>query len=587
MPWRALGMLVFGVSIIFLFVRLHGDGYDFPVQVTKLRDELEFLRSPDRTFLEISNSLPSSSSSSSSSSSLLHPDTDTGSKGDPMFGRLRSWNAQRHLDKKKKDTTMEKEQEDQEESNIIEHVVNSDSTVDKEEEEEEREDNRWIWMTNVWYNDGECGAEWELMYIHKFPGPITHTSLSRRIVQQQQQHKQPHNGNDEEGEVNNNNNSNDDADQIQEQHQQQQAESIRLAVVYKVIQDEYVAYHSRIYHFGMYQQQQEEDKEEEEDHQEVDIKEDCGSMSSSTETCHRQQPFLSFDYVLPGTTPIKDFTLEHDVILYSSNEFHVMTAHVQEYRDQWDYQVAISTELTEVMTGNKKWAIVDKWNTERFPSVSHETDMIMDEVYTDGVSIQHPFVVKAVDGSSFHMPIKETIVSLENSDRPRWSSESSNQNSKNNDNDDNNNSKKNKNTKNNNPSTAFKNKWGESTIKTGPLNSIDTEQGVMNDANDIMVLKTIGNSILILKRDLLLLQEENNINNNISPISTPWRLSMIMNDELYDPTSPLAASRNVLAMRLVRAQPTAIIRAAEATLAEMMKSHQYDDNADDKGDVNK
>lgn len=41
---------------------------------------------------------------------------------------------------------------------------------------------------------------------------------------------------------------------------------------------------------------------------------DCGP---STETCHRQHPFLSYDYVLPGTTLIKEVTLEHDTILYS------------------------------------------------------------------------------------------------------------------------------------------------------------------------------------------------------------------------------------------------------------------------------
>jgi hypothetical protein len=59
------------------------------------------------------------------------------------------------------------------------------------------------------------------MYTHKFPGQITHTSLSRR--------------------------KNEDEDQGAEK------ESIRLAIVFKVVRDEHVAYHSRVYHFGIYE----------------------------------------------------------------------------------------------------------------------------------------------------------------------------------------------------------------------------------------------------------------------------------------------------------------------------------------------
>lgn len=60
------------------------------------------------------------------------------------------------------------------------------------------------------------------MYTHKLPGPITHTSLSRRMI-------------------------------TQEKDGERTTESIRLAVVYKVIQDEHAAYHSRVYHFGVFQ----------------------------------------------------------------------------------------------------------------------------------------------------------------------------------------------------------------------------------------------------------------------------------------------------------------------------------------------
>lgn len=62
------------------------------------------------------------------------------------------------------------------------------------------------------------------MYTHKLPGPVTHTSLSRRVITQER------NG------------------------AERTTESIRLAVVYKVIQDEHAAYHSRVYHFGVFQE---------------------------------------------------------------------------------------------------------------------------------------------------------------------------------------------------------------------------------------------------------------------------------------------------------------------------------------------
>lgn len=62
------------------------------------------------------------------------------------------------------------------------------------------------------------------MYTHRFPGPITHSSLSKHLIPL----------------------SNEDGDQGFE------GESIRLAIVYKVVQNEQVAYHSRVYHFGIY-----------------------------------------------------------------------------------------------------------------------------------------------------------------------------------------------------------------------------------------------------------------------------------------------------------------------------------------------
>ncbi|KAF9299929.1 hypothetical protein BGZ74_008487 [Mortierella antarctica] len=588
-PWRALGMLAFGLAIIFMFVRLHGDGYDFPVKVTKLKDELEFPRQPDRTYLEVSSLYPQDEEDQNAVEDGDRieevPVAGSGSQGQKFKV---GWNSQWHLGKKKKAVPEEEEQQQQQQPPQEATVVER-SKLDPEQGSKDSDGNeRWVWMTNIWYNDGECGAghlrqyrrrlgdvmaadnstKWELMYTHKLPGPITHSSLSRRVTTQ-----------DKDG-------------------ANHKTESIRLAVVYKVVEDEHAAYHSRVYRFGVYQEH-------------ADLREDCGPIS--TETCHRYRPFLNYNYVLPGTTLIKEFTLEHDMILYArlsdtalfralllpklkpgstsparpfalssgalgpvmvcaekklvtqrtsffvkvpsrakSNDLNVLMAHVQENRerDVWDYQVSVRRELTEAMTGIKKWLPEEqRWISFGNPSITHETDMIMDEPYTYGTAVQNPYVVKAADGTSFHMPVKGTIVSLENSDRT-WSRDKS---------------------KGKNDPSLFQNTWGESVIDQS-LSNIITEQGVINDANDIMVLKTSGNSILVLKREFLPEDE--------TRISTPWHLALIMRDEYYDPTSPSAASRNVLAMRIVQARPTAAIKAAEQALAEMMNK-----KVDDEGDV--
>ncbi|KAF9412265.1 hypothetical protein BGZ94_001087 [Podila epigama] len=174
--------------------------------------------------------------------------------------------------------------------------------------------------------------------------------------------------------------------------------------------------------------------------------------------------------------------------------------------------------------------------------------MIIDEPHTYGVAVQDPFIVKAADGSSFHVPIKGTIMSLENNGglgSVRKTSELMG---------------------------SFKGRWGESTIEARPLNSIDTEQGVLGDHNDVLALKTSGDSILVLRRKVI---EEGN-----SQADMPWHLAMLMSAESYDTTLSSAASRNVLSMRIISARPTAAIRAANKALEELLASR-----SDDEGDV--
>jgi pSer/pThr/pTyr-binding forkhead associated (FHA) protein len=75
------------------------------------------------------------------------------------------------------------------------------------------------------------------MYTHRFPGIIKHTSFSKRILPEA---------------------STDANKESLKEHQQtpptmRGRESSRLAIVYKVVQEEHVSYHTRIYHFGVFQ----------------------------------------------------------------------------------------------------------------------------------------------------------------------------------------------------------------------------------------------------------------------------------------------------------------------------------------------
>lgn len=79
------------------------------------------------------------------------------------------------------------------------------------------------------------------MYTHKLPGPIVHASLSKRVFPNQ---KGPtrRSSTQDQGQ---------DHDQNQDEEANIQREVSRLAVVFKMVQDEHVAYHTRIYHFGV------------------------------------------------------------------------------------------------------------------------------------------------------------------------------------------------------------------------------------------------------------------------------------------------------------------------------------------------
>ncbi|KAI1311962.1 hypothetical protein EDD11_003218 [Mortierella claussenii] len=602
LPWRPLGMLAFGLAVIFLFIRLHGDGFDFPVTIVRCKDELDFWSTPDRTYLETSGlddhhpplwdtplatSPHADGSGSSKTRHRSSVDTDTPSQGQMFMGTM-------HLGTKKA----------------------QDGALEYEDEQHQQ----WVWMTTIWHEVSECGpgylrqyrrrldlvltsnksSPWELMYTHRFPGPITHSSISKRIL----------------------------PDDTISSSSGKNREAIRLAVVYKVVEDERAEYHTRVYHFGVFQHVQ-------------DLKEGIQSAQCG-ETCHVHAPFLSFDYILPGSTPIKDFSLEHDMLLYSrlsdtalfrtiqlpalkagatsperpysltsgshgpsssceekrnvpyrmsylatiptvseSKDLHVMMGQVQEYHRTWKYQVSIGTEVNDLKAGSKKWVVGKPWLPREYESLVQENDMINDEPHTYGVSVQKPYLIKSVDGTSMHIPIKSSILSLETQrtllppavddeeDSYLGSLEKDDDNAapqkrdqehiqaprsqKRKPNDRHSqlmpkvpNLKNQGQGKKTHKQQRQEEHWVdfESHISAGTLESIDTDQGVINDAADVIALKTTHNGVLILRRD----QAEETMRGH-----GPWHLQMIMTDREYNSLvrNRETAKREMLAMKLI------------------------------------
>ncbi|KAF9991238.1 hypothetical protein BGZ75_002866 [Mortierella antarctica] len=581
-------MLAFGLSAIFVFIRLHGDGYDLPKELFRSQDELHHLRAfpPTKSFMEVSRVVlddyrdyygdDSDDDSFNTEESNLHRRHGHGHGQEQGHKFVAGWSKQWHLGKDRANNNSK--------DSAAEVVATDQAAADGQDDKrklgqdllkEYQDGKQWIWMTNVYHDNGDCflqqyrrpldqalgnnnATRWELMYTHKFPGSITHTSLSKRVLPRK----------------------------VRNEHRTETAESspsrisTRLAVVYKVVQDEHIAYRTRVYHFGVFHSHQE-----------------LGECSlTSMDTCHARDAFISFDYVLPGSTPIKDFSLDHDTILYSrlSDKFHfrslklprlkvgstsferpfalsygvpgpsikecdekrnipyrmsyltsvpsgpdsnlkVMMGQVRENQDFWNYRVAIAYETTDIdiRTGNKHWVKGEDLVKEEHPSLTQETNLIDDEHQQYGVPVQKPFFVRSTDGSSISIPVKNKIFSFEATrvSRPMvvisreedaedeqeglphhhqlpesWdrllvqdghmASETL-------------------------PVSSWKHEQINSTISIGSVESVDTDFGVVNDATDMMALRTTRHEILILKRAV---QTTEDGQRRVSP----WELSMAM-----------------------------------------------------------
>jgi hypothetical protein len=162
LPWRPLGMLTFGLTIIFLFVRLHGDGYDFPVQVVKCDNTLDFPK-PSQTFLEISGvyhndylEWPKEQDQDGSIPIHVPPSSHAaGGRGGGLKIGV-GWNSQWHLGNKKIPATGASSGRLEEDST---QNTNRQPRYGQETDEDVYlESEQWIWMTNVWLEDGDSGS---------------------------------------------------------------------------------------------------------------------------------------------------------------------------------------------------------------------------------------------------------------------------------------------------------------------------------------------------------------------------------------------------------------------------------------------
>ncbi|KAF9094992.1 hypothetical protein BGX29_009221 [Mortierella sp. GBA35] len=630
LPWRPLGMLTFGLTIIFLFVRLHGDGYEFPVKVAECKDTLDFPR-PGRTFLEISRVYYDDywdwPQEQDQDGSIPVPPSSSSSSGEPAAGGTASspspvppqqqqqqqeqgnkfgvgWSSQWHLGKKKLAAasggggihTGRREAEEVTQETYQQHQNRQGGGQDAYMDQEQ-----WIWMTNVWFEDANCGSgylrqyrrrmdrvmesdnttTWELMYTHRFLGVVTHTSLSKRIFPEATT-------------------ATTDEEYMDGQERTTTSprgqESIRLAIVYKVVQNEHVTYHARVYHFGVFQRHVElrgssHIKDFSLEHDTIYYSRLSDTVEFRSLTLPRlkegatspERPF-SLTSGVPGRPLIckekRNMRYRHSFLTkvpsVTGRDPQIMLGQVTEDQSSWTYQTSISTETTELMTGHKRWLTGKEWRyKKRLPY--QENDLINDETNNYGVPIQMPYFIKSADGSSIHFPIADTVVSLEMSrlavqqrsdfkrdsvgsrDADRSSSLSSvrlqrvgagggiyydSQQQQ-----------QPQHQYEYDPSHGiqppargrFRSKgaqksrhWVASKIDVGALDTITTELGVINDSNDILVLKTTLNGVIILRRGV--------DNPSKGYDRSEWRLAMIMSDGSY---SPLKKDREVLAMKIV------------------------------------
>ncbi|KAG0270116.1 hypothetical protein DFQ27_000417 [Actinomortierella ambigua] len=605
MPWRSLGMLAFGLGVIMMFIRMHGDSYDFPTKVNQSNESLPLShehqrRRVDTVVLEVSTLFPedpaiiypeSSHTTAAAAAPFFMEDEvpledvgnqleevdkehrDTG--GDPMAedttqqqkkpspplprpeGTDHQLGDGRHdgqwpVGKRRSMHPPFSHSDQQDQQNQYDRQVATDQTVLRGGKEQP-----WAWLTMIQHESDTCSPgvvyqygrplesvlrpgddnSWKLLYTHKLPGSIIHTSVSRRLVPLSKEIR---------------------ARRLKERAERltdttresalhgDAREAIRLAVLYKVVQDETAAYYLRVYHFGRFQPA---DKP---------LQDDCGGQKSD---CYQHDPFVFFDYKLPGSMPFKDFVLEHDTIIYtrandpymfrflklpnlkvgatSQNQpyelangstgpkqackdvlnlvyrtsdlalvpksnpkeegFGVLLAQVHEHSQGWTYETNIAK-----MDSSNQWTVVQ--GSAYHPEKIQETDSIYEETTS--------YVQPKPD------PLIDIIQTLDPSilaQRYAGMQRQGNQQSQ--------------------PQQHY-------LIDRVTFDVMDPNLGALSDDRTVMGLKTKRNNVLILKQIPMRPDLE-------VPSSQPWRMAMVLSDEnyLYTPT-PHRYKREVRAMRI-------------------------------------
>jgi len=175
LPWRPLGMLAFGLSAIFVFIRLHGDGYDFPQELFRHRDELHLHPLPTRSFMEVSNVVLDDyrdyygADSDSDSDDRFHTAEvrhDRRQGQDQGHKYVVGWNKQWPLGKDRNDNNSR----DGAKVTVATDQASAQAPDDKERAgsyllKEYQDGKQWIWLTNVWHEDGDCEpGKWTFFY---------------------------------------------------------------------------------------------------------------------------------------------------------------------------------------------------------------------------------------------------------------------------------------------------------------------------------------------------------------------------------------------------------------------------------------
>ncbi|KAF9974993.1 hypothetical protein BGZ73_001486 [Actinomortierella ambigua] len=630
---RPLGMLAFGLGVIVTFIRMHGDSYDFPTKVSQSNESLPLPHDQQRhrvdtVVLEVSTLFPEDPAliypPQSDHSALAvaaafflehevpleyvgrqedneHKDEDGRPPAEntkqqqhqslplppqpertdlPLDDKKDNgqWPIRRHLS-----THLSASQSDQ-------WVQQNQPTATAQTVLRGGKEETWAWLAMIQHESDTCSpgvvyqygrpldsilyendSKWQLLYTHKLPGSIIHTSVSRRLVPLSEETRARRRKERAENPASATREStlHDDAREVS-----------RLAVLYKVVQDESATYYLRMYHFGRFQPASQP------------LQDDCSGQRSD---CHQHDPFVFFDYELPGSMPFKDFRLEHDTILYTrandphmfrylrlpnlkvgatspsqpyklasgnsgpkqackdvlnliyrtsdlalvpkshSNDetFSVLLTHVHEDNQGWTYGRSVAS-----MDSNNQWT-VEQAPIRRPERLHQESESLYEETTSYLPPKPDPLIVRSLDGKVLLLPYKNEIQTMDpSSSAPKSEGTRGDGNQQM--------QQQAAHGVANRRKQETRSKWQYHLIDRVAFDVMDPDLGALSDDQTIMALKTKRNNVLILRQVQLWPGLD------VQP-NQGWRMTMVLSDENYLFTlAPHRYKREVRAMRILQ-----------------------------------